>query len=477
MRFHPLGSPTNRHPGMLPLPVSLILGSILSSVEASSGTWATLQLNVVPYLSENSYVPSTVPVLVGTPPQQMNLTVDLSSGTLATYSSDCILCAGSTMFDQSLSSTFKTNNTPWAASIPSFSGVDVSDTVGFGGLLSAANQPFVNILDGSNITFAEFVWNGHLGLFLNPLNTTAVAQHILTHLYESSSLLNPVVGMRFDPANPKLTIGALDPNDYEGTINWVPLNQTPDPKGDYFNTFSFDGVKGYDGQFVPYAGILSAALDSLSLSISLPSADTYFNNTNSTGPVPLPIGLIPDVLYEYNCSNSSVLTGSSGPPQSPYVALTATINGVDYPIDSTGNLLRPPSGAASEGYCPVGINNRTDTALPSIILGLPFLRSVYVAYRFPTEDCPGYYGFAFPSGANRTQSQISQTPTATPTNSAQCLSLATPTSTPVANVVLAQEALVSKGTYAVYGQGASQVPLTGVNDIPKMVWNWTALLV
>lgn len=112
------------------------------------------------------------------------------------------------------------------------------------------------------MTFAEFVWNGHFGLFLNPLNTTVTAQHVLTHLYESSSLLNPVVGMRFDPANPKLTIGALDPNDYEGTINWVPLNQTPDPKGDYLNTFSFDGVKGYDGQFVPYPGILSAALDS-----------------------------------------------------------------------------------------------------------------------------------------------------------------------------------------------------------------------
>lgn len=68
--------------------------------------------------------------------------------------------------------------------------------------------------------------------------------------------------MRFDAANPKITIGALDPNDYEGTINWVELDQTPDPQGDYFNTFDFDGVKGYDGQFVPYTGILNAALDS-----------------------------------------------------------------------------------------------------------------------------------------------------------------------------------------------------------------------
>ena len=120
----------------------------------------------------------------------------------------------------------------------------------------------VNILDGSNQTFSSDVWNGHLGLFLDPRNTTAIAQHLLTQLHQSSSLLNPVIGMRFDPANPKLTVGALDPNDYEGTINWVQLNENPDPNGDYFNTFSFDGVKGYDGQFVQFNESLTAALDS-----------------------------------------------------------------------------------------------------------------------------------------------------------------------------------------------------------------------
>ena len=66
-------------------------------------------MNVASYLTDNIdvYISSTVPALVGTPPQQMNLTVDVSSGLLATYASDCILCAGTTMFDPSLSSTFK----------------------------------------------------------------------------------------------------------------------------------------------------------------------------------------------------------------------------------------------------------------------------------------------------------------------------------------------------------------------------------
>jgi hypothetical protein len=65
----------------------------------------------------------------------------------------------------------------------------------------------VNIVDGSDQTYASSIWNGHFGLFLNPLNATTIAGHILTQLHQSSSLLNPVVGMRFDPANPKITIG------------------------------------------------------------------------------------------------------------------------------------------------------------------------------------------------------------------------------------------------------------------------------
>lgn len=109
--------------------MSLMLGSTLSYVEANPGSkpspeilkpstdgkvngfspvaWATLPMNVMPYLTEAAYVPSTAPVLVGTPPQQINLTVDVSTDALAIYGTDCILCAGTTLFDPSLSSTFK----------------------------------------------------------------------------------------------------------------------------------------------------------------------------------------------------------------------------------------------------------------------------------------------------------------------------------------------------------------------------------
>jgi hypothetical protein len=95
------------------------------------------------------------------------------------------------------------------------------------------------------------------------------------------------------------------------------------------------------------------------------------------------------------------------------------------------------------------------------------------AYRFPTDNCPGYYGFAFPSGANRTQAQIAQKPTSTPSSSSQCLSLTAPTSTPTFSAGSATSGSgLSSQTYEVYGRpGAAQVPLVGVGDLPKGVWD------
>ncbi|KAF9233525.1 hypothetical protein BU15DRAFT_80016 [Melanogaster broomeanus] len=76
--------------------------------------------------------------------------------------------------------------------------------------------------------------------------------------------------------------------------------------------------------------------------------------------------------------DSSSVSSSSTPPQSPYVDFTTSINGVDYQIDSAGNLVRLRSEVSSLGYCPVGIRNRSDTLAPDVVFGLSFLRSVYV---------------------------------------------------------------------------------------------------
>lgn len=91
------------------------------------------------------------------------------------------------------------------------------------------------------------------------------------------------------------------------------------------------------------------------------------------------------------------------------------------------------------------------------------------AYRFPTDGCPGHYGFAFPTGANRTSSQISQIPASTPTKSAQCLQFTTPTSTPSPYIeVTAQQKLLFSDKYDVYGETNEAVYLVGVDDLSQM---------
>lgn len=53
----------------------------------------------------DQYLYSQAPVMLGTPPQEVDMTVNLYSTLLASMAYDCNLCAGGTFFDGSLSST------------------------------------------------------------------------------------------------------------------------------------------------------------------------------------------------------------------------------------------------------------------------------------------------------------------------------------------------------------------------------------
>ena len=352
-----------------------------------------------------------------------------------------------------------------------------------------------------SINYLPRLTNGNLGLYTN----SSTPNGIFTTLSQQSTLLNPVLGMRFDPVNPKLTVGALDPADYDGEINWVQM-ETPGPTWTYANAFKVDGVKGYNGSFLSLGSQLRAGIDSrasipvlrciippyhthstlqVTQTISIPNINRYFLDPNMLGPI-----------------STSTLTTNDTPvpellcnPQSgsiPYIPLTITINGVDYMVDSRDNLIYNSSddSTPTQARCDVPLVNTTSLNPPEIALGIPFLRSVYLyvlptfsfhlhlthshppsfpfsAYRFPTDSCPGFYGFAFPKGLNRTQAQISQTPTTTPTLSSQCLNLIKPSSTPTPVPVTVPPR--GSGTYAVLG-GAQQVPLVGANELDSMVW-------
>jgi len=128
-------------------------------------------------------------------------------------------------------------------------------------LLFLTEGHLVLIESGANFDLRTTIQNGNLGAFVNPSNDTPSSAHIFSQLYQSDQLLNPVVGFRFDPSNPKITIGALDPADYDGNLNWVEIN-APNASFDALNTFSLDGLKGYNGSFIPIGNNLTANLDS-----------------------------------------------------------------------------------------------------------------------------------------------------------------------------------------------------------------------
>ena len=70
-----------------------------------------------------------------------------------------------------------------------------------------------------SIAYLPQLINGHLGLYVN----TSTVNSTLMTLLQKSALLNPVIGMWFDPVKLKLTVGALNPADYEGKISWVQM--------------------------------------------------------------------------------------------------------------------------------------------------------------------------------------------------------------------------------------------------------------
>lgn len=98
----------------------------------------------------------------------------------------------------------------------------------------------------------------------------------------------------------------------------------------------------------------------------MPNLTTYLTDAGYAGPINYAVE--PDTgIVGYVCNTSEYT----------YVALTATINGVDYPMDSTGNLLRDIGPLTLAGTCSVGIGE-WDSSEPHINLGLPLLRSVYL---------------------------------------------------------------------------------------------------
>jgi len=72
--------------------------------------WVTLNMTVPKQMTDMEYVYAEAPVLVGSPPQTVSMTVNLAGGILAAWSTDCDFCPGYTTFDPQLSSTLNVSS-------------------------------------------------------------------------------------------------------------------------------------------------------------------------------------------------------------------------------------------------------------------------------------------------------------------------------------------------------------------------------
>lgn len=89
------------------------------------------------------------------------------------------------------------------------------------------------------------------------------------------------------------------------------------------------------------------------------------------------------------------------------------------------------------------------------------------AYRFPTGDCPGYWGFATPRGGKTPTS--TQKPKSTPADAKTCLSFTTLSSTPTPTIAVNNGIPSSGQKYSVYNRPNDEwVTLRGVDDLPPL---------
>ncbi|CAE6423419.1 unnamed protein product [Rhizoctonia solani] len=406
--------------------------------------WATLPIHAPPRIEDSGPFLHGADVALGTPPQNTTFILDTTSPVQHALTPDCVFCPTEGMYDMSASSSLVKDPSLGAFGDTLFGGSRGYESITLGGLLqdSRAMVSFVDQMSPDRYIGLRFAGGKYL--------TKKRVQSIIHNLNEQGQLLNPVWGLRLGGENPQLTIGALDPKDYEGEINWVPvLNDS--------YMIQIDALKGYNGNAFPLPSPLNVLINSVSRDIYVPDLTLYYMNESLVGPQEF------INIYPRDNSRFGILCNGTKPPS---VEFSVEINGIDYPVNPT-DMIRPPSGFSASGFCNVGV---VKSSLPDFTLGITFLRSVYLAYRFPTGSCPGYFGFAAPKGGPTPTS--TRKPRTTPTDAATCLSFVTPSSTPTPTIAVSQElerSGASEETYPVYGRPDDEwVKLRGVKELPVL---------
>ncbi|XP_036308597.1 chymosin-like [Pipistrellus kuhlii] len=291
-------------------------------------------------------------ISIGTPPQEFTVIFDTGSSDLWVPSVYCKskACQKHHRFDPAKSSTFRDLGKPLTIQYGtgSMEGVLGTDTVVVSDIVDTQQTVGLSTVEpGDTFVYSEF--DGILGLgypslaseYSVPVFDNMMSKHLV------AQDLFSVYMSRNGPGS-MLTLGAIDPSYYTGSLHWVPVTVQ-----EYWQ-FTVDSVT-VDGVVVACKGGCQAILDTGTSMLVGPTSD-ILSIQKAVGATQDQYG-----MFEINCGSLSSM---------PNVVFQ--INGKKYPL--------PPSAYISQdsGFCSSGFEG--DDSSEQWILGDVFIREYYSVF-------------------------------------------------------------------------------------------------
>jgi len=167
-------------------------------------------------------------VSVGTPPQTMRMSFDMSTGDSFLPSSRCETkaCLTRSRYDSATSSTYQANGTPYDVGYgQNISGSLSTDTVSMAGL-DIEGQTFGEITQLRNQWYLKLPNDGSMGLgraFTSPaLNATPT---VLDNMVTQGLIPRRELGLWLGPSGGELTLGGIREDRYTGNLTTVPIHE------------------------------------------------------------------------------------------------------------------------------------------------------------------------------------------------------------------------------------------------------------